>query len=85
MATILNWMKSDMHKKAMRSLERGGRDDTTEFEFNIYSDKMIDYSVVFDEVVNDFINETFGEYANKVSSEEFLESLQFCGWKYFDL
>ena len=39
MATILNRMKTDMHKKAQRKTNR----HANEFEFHSYSDKMIDY------------------------------------------
>mmetsp|Transcript_29825 Transcript_29825/g.39691 ORF Transcript_29825/g.39691 Transcript_29825/m.39691 type:complete len:96 (+) Transcript_29825:442-729(+) len=74
MATILNWMKTDMHKKANRSSSttQGGMIDD-DFPFSKYSDKMVDYAPVFDFFVKDFIDETFGEYANQISQEELLE------------
>ena len=43
------------------------------------------YEEVFDSIINTFLEENFGPYANKVDSNSFVNALTVSGWKYFDL
>lgn len=79
MATILNWMKTDMHKRAQLRTKA-----TEEFEYHKYTQKMTDYALVFDKIVKSIINEVFGKFSNSISQEEFLENMAFNGWKYYE-
>lgn len=64
MSTILNWMKTDMFKRVNRTTFFD--DEPDEVNYSRYSDKMVDYAPVFDQVVNDFVDEIFGEFANRI-------------------
>ena len=43
------------------------------------------YEAVFDSIIDTFLEENFGPYANKIDSNTFLNALIVSGWKYFDL
>ena len=49
-----------------------------------YKQKMLDYEMVFDAVIEEFKNEMFGIYANSATREIFQSNLTQEGWKYFD-
>lgn len=40
---------------------------------------------MFDSIIDTFLEENFGPYANKIDSNTFLNALIVSGWKYFDL
>ena len=73
MATILHRMQSDwvMQPKA-------------DPNYQMYSQLMEEYEDVFQEVLEQFRLDVFGEYSNSVSESEFIQALKAHGWKYFD-
>ena len=45
---------------------------------------MFDYGLVFEQVLEEFKFDMFGEYANSVSLADWGQGLSASGWKYFD-
>ena len=79
MATILQEMQNNwVVNEDQRSLPI---EDT---DFESYERKMFEYGLVFEQVLEEFKFDIFGEYANSCSIEEWQYRLSTCGWKYFD-
>ena len=53
--------------------------------YKIYERKIKQYKPTIDAIMEDFEDNIFGTYINKLSKEDFIEALVFHGWKYFDL
>ena len=53
-------------------------------DFMKYEEKLIEYGLVFEQILEEFNFDIFGEYENSVSVEEWNTKLAACGWKYFD-
>ncbi len=78
LATILEFMQKRMILRSQESFD--GHPD-----IDLYKKKMDEYEIVFDAVIEDFLNSMFGVYANSVTREDFKGKLMSDGWKYFDL
>ena len=74
LATILEFMQQKISY---------GQDSEIDVEY--YKNKMNNYEVVFDAVIEDFINSMFGQFANSASKADFQLNLMSDGWKFFDL
>lgn len=83
LATILFAMQKDMMANAFK--RRGTDNKPKKFNFQKYREKMEKYEEVFDSIINTFMEENFGPYANKIDSITFVNALTVSGWKYFDL
>ena len=51
--------------------------------FLIYQERILKYQPTFDGMIEDFNDEIFGEYTNRISKDEFIGNLTSQGWKYF--
>lgn len=73
LATVLEEMTREMM-----------RNPTLGINFHFYQLKIKKYRPTYDGMIEDFNDNVFGEYSNKVAIEDFVASLSHYGWKYFD-
>ena len=59
-------------------------EDMSHADFRRYQQLQYEYRDVFDEVLNQFIVDMFGEFSSSVHNDEFIAKLRADGWKYFD-
>ena len=52
--------------------------------FSIYQERVLKYQPTFDGMIEDFNDEVFGEYTNRLSKDEFASNLANQAWKYFN-
>ena len=52
--------------------------------FSIFQERILKYAPTFDGMVEDFNDEIFGEYANRIDKAEFIDNMGTHGWKYFN-
>ena len=53
--------------------------------FSIYQERILKYSPTYDGMIEDFNDEVFGEYASRISKNEFISNLANQAWKYFNM
>ena len=53
-------------------------------DWKIYQDKMKKYEPTFQGMIDDFLDNIFGQYSNRASSDQIVQNLSHHGWKYFD-
>ena len=73
-ATILEEMIRDMIKNP-----------TMGVNWKIYQDKIKKYEPTYEGMLEDFLDNVFGEFSNRASIDHFKFSLAQHGWKYFEL
>lgn len=73
-ATILESMISKMTQQGGMSVD-----------YKFYENKIQKYQPTYDAMMNDFYDSIYGEYANRISKEKFIETLSQEGWKYFNM
>ena len=53
--------------------------------YSLYKQKIEQYEPTYNGMMDDFYDNIFGEYTNRISRHEFLERLSHSGWKYFTM
>ena len=77
-STILLYMTS----KEVRENLQGEESKQSSNKF--LKEKMSEYEVVYQSIIDSFTLDMFGEFSNSVTRAAFRESLATDGWKYFD-
>ena len=49
-----------------------------------YQERAAEHRLVHEKMFNDFVDEIFGEFDNRVKKEKFIGNLDDAAWKYFD-
>ena len=73
-ATIFEEMVRDMTKNP-----------TMGVNWKIYQDKIKKYEPTYEGMLEDFLDNVFGEFSNRATQQHFLLSLSQHGWKYFEI
>lgn len=53
--------------------------------FIIFQERILRYAPTIDGMMNDFLDEIFGETSHRVLKDEFIERLANLGWKYLNM
>ena len=75
LSTVLHYMQCKVAKQSH---------DKRVYDIAFYSKKISMYEIVFESLVEEFIEDMFGPYANSISREAFQVSLAINGWKFFE-